>query len=255
MNKSSKLCKENTENILSVNVSTLTQQEILRLIDKRAKEKKRTVIFTPNTQMILGAQASSESARLLNSSDINIPDGTGVVLASKMLGGKIKKRISGIDLADSILSLAQKRGLRVFLLGAEKGVAKKAEKNIKKRYPRLNICGTHHGYFNKDKKNNKAILKKIEASRADILFVCMGSPKQEKWIAENAPRLSSVNLCIGLGGSLDVWAGKAQRAPIVFRYFGIEWLYRTINEPRRIRIFADIPVFLFKVWKSRTDKN
>lgn len=251
MNKSTKIAKQSNEEILSVKVSTLTKQEILKYIDAHARQKKRTVIFTPNTQMILDAQESKKITALLNSSDVNIPDGTGVLIASKMLGGKIKNRISGIDLADSVLALAQRRGYRVFLLGAKRGVAKKAEKNLKKRYPRLNICGTHHGYFKDNKKENKKIAKKIEDSRADILFVCLGYPKQEKWIAENAPRLSSVSLCIGLGGSLDVWAGKTRRAPIVFQYLGIEWLYRTVNEPHRIRIFADIPIFLFKVWKSK----
>ena len=245
--KSFKITKNSNEKILSVKISTLTKYEILKIVLCRIKQNKQTVIFTPNPQMLLGAEKSRENRIILNSADINIPDGIGLIIASSLKGGKVKKRISGIDLATDILKISQNRGYKVFLLGAKQGVAKKAKKNLKKLYPRLNICGTHHGYFKNEE--NFEIIKAINQSKADIIFVCMGYPEQEKWINENAYFLKSVKLCMGLGGSLDVWSQNVKRAPAIFQVLCLEWLYRTVKDPKRAKIFWDIPVFLFKVLK------
>ena len=239
------------EKILSVKICSSRKEEILRSLDKRIKKGIPTVIFTPNTKMLLQANASPAFLGILNSSSLNIPDGSGILIASRMLGGNIKQRITGIDFAASLLALAEKRGYRVFLLGSERGVAKKAKKNLKISFPKLKICGAHHGYFKKSGKENEKLLKKIRSAHPDILFVCLGSPTQEKWIAKNARQISSLKLSIGLGGSLDVWAGKVSRAPKLIQIAGLEWLWRTIKEPKRARIFFDIPVFLFKVWQSK----
>jgi N-acetylglucosaminyldiphosphoundecaprenol N-acetyl-beta-D-mannosaminyltransferase len=239
------------EKILSVKICSSKKEEILRSLDKRIKKGIPTVIFTPNTKMLLQANASPAFLKILNSSSLNIPDGSGILIASRMLGGNIKQRITGIDFAASLLALAEKRGYRVFLLGSERGVAKKAKKNLKISFPKLKICGAHHGYFKKSGKENEKLLKKIRSARPDILFVCLGSPTQEKWIAKNARQISSLKLSIGLGGSLDVWAGKVSRAPKLIQIAGFEWLWRTIKEPKRARIFFDIPVFLFKVRQSK----
>ena len=249
MNKKSKSKIDTTEKILSIKISTLSKQQILKIISLRIKQGKQTVVFTPNPQMLLRAEKSKSEKRLLNSADINIPDGAGIVLASKLRGGNIKTRISGIDIADHILNLAEKQGYKVFLLGAKCGIAKKASKNLKIQYPKLNICGTHHGYFNEN--DNEKIIKAIKKSKADIIFVCMGYPMQEEWIRKNSPVLPTVKLYIGLGGTLDVWSEKVKRAPALFQALSLEWLYRTLKEPKRARIFWDIPVFLFKVLKDK----
>ena len=241
-----------SEKILSVGISTMSKQEILKEIFRRAKQKRRTVIFTPNPQMLLQASTSKRKSKLLNSADFNIPDGIGVVIASKLKNGKIKKRISGIDIAEDILYLSQKNRYKVFLLGGKRGVAKKAKQLLRARYPRLDICGTHHGYFNKSGKDNDALIKTINQTSPDIIFVCMGYPMQEEWIIKNADKIKSAKVFIGLGGSLDVWSGKIHRAPAPFKILGLEWLYRTLKEPKRARIFLDIPIFLFKVLKGRT---
>ena len=251
MNKKSKLSAYPSEKILSVDITTLPRRNILRILTLRASQKKRTVIFTPNPQMLLSAQKSRREAALLRSSDISIPDGTGVVIASKLTGGKIKARIGGIDLAEDILALAQEKHYKVFLLGSQKGVAEKAKKELKKKYPMLDICGTHHGYFDKFGEENEKIIKLINKSRPDIIFVCMGYPTQEEWIIQSKDKLTSVRIFIGLGGSLDVWAQKTKRAPRPLQAIGLEWLYRTVKEPKRARIFLDIPRFLLEVWKSR----
>ena len=251
MKKNTNFNRANTEKILSVNITTLTKREILVETVKRIKNERRTIIFTPNTQILLCAEKSASHAGLLERSDINIPDGIGVAIASKLKGGKIQCRVSGIDLATDILKISQKQGYKIFLLGAEKGIAKKAANNIKKQFPKIKICGVHHGYFNKSGIENKRVIKKIKKSRPDVIFVCFGFPSQEKWIIKNAPALPSAKIFIGLGGTLDVWSGKARRAPVFFKALGLEWLYRTVKEPRRAKIFIDIPRFLFKVWKSK----
>lgn len=238
--------RRQNEKILLVKVCSASKSKILNSVDKRIKKGIPTVIFTPNAKMLLQADASREFLAILNSSDYNLPDGVGILIASRLLGGNIKHRITGIDFAQSLLRLAEKRGYRVFLLGAEKGVAKKARKNLKKSFPKLKICGAHHGYLKKSGKENEALVKKISAARPDILFVCFGSPLQEKWILKNSRKISSLRLSIGLGGSLDVWAGKTNRAPEFMQKAGLEWLYRTIKEPKRARIFLDIPIFLLK---------
>lgn len=241
------------EKILSVKICSSSKKDILSVIQKRIQSGKRTVIFTPNSQILLNAQKSKTHLARLNSSTINLPDGVGVIIASRLMGGSVKKRISGIELAEALLALAEKKRYRVFLLGAKKGVAKKAKIKLKKRFPKLNICGTQHGYFDKSGKENQKAIDLISSSHPDMLFVCFGSPMQEEWITQNKYRLTSVKLFIGLGGSLDVWSGEIKRAPIPLQALGLEWLYRTVKEPKRARIFIDIPRFLFKALKEKNN--
>ena len=234
------------EKILSVNICASSEKDILFTVNKRLSKVRQTIIFTPNPQILLRAQRSTSYQKILNSATINLPDGVGIVLASKMRKGKIKSRIGGIDFATKILSIAEKRGYKVFLLGAKPNVANKAKRTLKNDFPSLQICGTHHGYFQKSGKENQAVIKKIASASPDIIFVCFGSPEQEIWIAKNKNKLPQIKLFIGLGGSLDVFSGNVKRAPKFIQALGVEWLYRTIKDPKRARIFLDIPIFLFK---------
>jgi N-acetylglucosaminyldiphosphoundecaprenol N-acetyl-beta-D-mannosaminyltransferase len=180
-------------------------------------------------------------------SDINIPDGIGIYLASRLCGSPLPERSTGIDTAEQILKIAEKRSLRVFLLGGKDGIARVAKKNLLRRFPALNICGTHHGYF--DEKSEKKVINLINSSRAELLLVCMGFPRQEEWISKNLSSLTSVRVAIGLGGTLDVWANKVRRAPKILQNVGLEWLWRVILEPSRAKIFLDIPRFLLLLVK------
>ena len=215
------------------------------------KRGKRTVIFTPNPQILLKACKDSELKKALALSSFNIPDGIGVILASHLLGCPLKERISGIDLGEDILALAARHSYSVFLLGGKHGVARRAARELQSRYEGLRICGTHHGYF----EDNERLIAQISRLRPDIILVCLGSPKQEKWIMNNLSALPSVRLAIALGGSLDVWSGKIKRAPSGFRSLGLEWLWRTVREPKRARIFCDIPCFLFCVIKQKASRK
>ncbi len=230
--------------ILSVKFKMADTNAHLREICRQIKEKKQTLIFTPNTQILLSAQKSKSESALLQKADILIPDGAGVYLASKMLGAPLPSRMGGIDFAERLLAIAEKNRLSVFLLGGKAGVAKRASETLCGRYPKLRICGTQHGYFQKHGNENTAVVKKIKRAAPDILFVCFGYPLQERWLAENMSKLPSVRVGMGLGGSLDVWSGNIRRAPHAIQALGLEWLWRTALEPRRIKIFLDIPHFL-----------
>ena len=236
--------------LLSVELCTLTRRELLELLCRRIEKRAQTSVFTPNTQMLLSAHESEDIRCLLATSTLNIPDGVGVRLAAR-LRGRALESMSGIDLGEALLSVASREGYRLFFLGAERGIAKQAAENMRARHPTLQICGMHHGYFDKCGAENVDVLKKIRNAAPDILFVCFGFPAQERWIAENLSSLPSVKLAIGLGGSLDVWSGNIRRAPLLIQNAGLEWLWRTVLEPKRARIFLDIPRFLIK---ALTDK-
>ncbi len=234
--------------IMSVKFFEGTRDELIKKIDKRLELKKKTIIFTPNSQILLKTKKSPSLLKLLQFSDINIADGIGVVLASKLLAAGINHRIAGIDLGEDIIKLAKEKKLSVFLLGGRHGVALTAAENLKKAHPSLRICGTHHGYF---KGNESTLREEIKKANPDIIFVCLGFPLQEKWIAENIDKLPSLTLAIGLGGSLDVWSKKVLRAPIFIRRIGCEWLWRILCEPKRAKFFLELPEFLFYVLKTK----
>ena len=231
-------------NIFEVRICQKSKRELLSRLAADLKQRRQSAIFTPNSQMLLAASKDRELRKLLNSSELNIPDGVGVRLAARLRGVRLES-MSGIDIAEELLSVAASKGYRVFFLGAKRGVAEKAAENMHVCYPTLQICGMHHGYFDKSGAENAAVLKKIRTSSPDILFVCFGFPAQETWIADNLASLPSVKLAMGLGGILDVWSGNLCRAPLIFQKAGLEWLWRTLLEPRRARIFVDIPRFLF----------
>lgn len=233
--------------LLDVKLNTLDSRRQLIHISRRLKQNKQTVIFTPNPQILLRAQSDKSFKNTLNSSDINIPDGIGCVIASRILRSPISHRISGIDFAESLLRICEKEGYSVFLIGGKEGIASAAANNLKERFPRLCVSGTHHGYFNKCGKENAQVVQEINKAAPDILFVCFGAPKQENWISKNISSLPSVKLAMGLGGSLDVWAGNVKRAPLLWQRSGCEWLWRSLREPRRLRILFDIPLFIFAV--------
>ncbi|MBO7310058.1 MAG: WecB/TagA/CpsF family glycosyltransferase [Clostridia bacterium] len=208
---------------------------------RRAKDGRQMVVFTPNLSIFGQLRRNNELVKLINRADILLPDGIGLCLAYKIRSGKSIRRVTGIDTAYELLRVAERKGLSVFLLGAERGVAEEAKRRLCFALPRLCVCGTHHGYFDKSESSweNKALIRKINQCSPDILLVCFGFPAQEKWIMQNKSALPHVKILMGLGGSLDVWAGKVKRAPAVFRKCGLEWLWRCALQPKRfLRLFS-----------------
>ena len=238
--------------ILGVRFDDLTQQEAAQQGRQLLEEDKFHYVVTPNPEFLLAAEKDPEFRRVLNAADLVLPDGIGVVYSAKILGTPLKERVPGIEFAEAMLSALNDMGGRLYLLGAKPGVAEEAGRRICARYPALVLCGTHDGYF----KDEQAILPEIAAAKPDLLFVCLGAPKQEKWMARWG-RHTGAKLAIGLGGCLDVFAGNVQRAPERWQKLGLEWAYRLKKEPKRIGRMAKLPLVLVKAagQRIRPDKK
>jgi N-acetylglucosaminyldiphosphoundecaprenol N-acetyl-beta-D-mannosaminyltransferase len=169
-------------------------------------------------------------------------DGIGVVLSARLLNLPIFERVSGCDMVAAMCELSARRGYRLFFLGAAPGIAERAVENLRQRYPQMVVAGVHHGYFPPEEE--EAIVEMIRRARTDILFVALGIPKQEQFIHRNMERMQAA-VCIGVGGSFDVYAGAVKRAPLWMQRLGLEWLYRTACQPRRIGRLWAIPRLLY----------
>lgn len=225
--------------VLGVAFDNVTLDEAVARAMTLLEEDGPHLAATPNPEIVQCAGRDPEYARILADADLVIPDGIGIIHAAKILGTPLKGRVPGIDFAAALMGRMAETGKRLFLLGAAPGVAEQAAANLQAAHPGLVICGTHDGYFQED----GPVVQRIRDARADVVFVCLGFPKQEKWIAAHGKE-TGARLLIGLGGSLDVFAGKVERAPEQFQKLGLEWLYRLVKQPSRIGRMAKLPLFL-----------
>jgi N-acetylglucosaminyldiphosphoundecaprenol N-acetyl-beta-D-mannosaminyltransferase len=229
-------------NILGVEIANLSVNEIVDILIENSKKNNTQCVFTPNSEIIELVRKDEALLHIINSADILSADGIGVVYAAKILGNPLKERAAGFDIATKLLEKGENEGLSFFFFGSKDEVAKKAKQNIEKKYPNIKIVGTRSGYFSDDENIAEEILEK----NPNIVFVCLGAPKQEKWIYENKEKLKG-KILIGLGGSLDVFAGVAKRAPDIYIKLNIEWLYRLIKQPTRFIRMLALPKFLMAV--------
>lgn len=204
-------------------------------------------VFTPNSEIIQSCVENEELYSAINRGDLVPPDGIGVIYASKILGRPLKAKCAGYELGLEMVKYSNESGVKIFFLGGKPGVAEAARHRLLLTYPNAQIVGTHDGYFRKDSDENDAVIQKINASGAEILYVCLGVPVQEKWILSNRDKLTNVKLCLALGGSLDGYSGNVKRAPRLFIRLGLEWFYRLICQPSRIGRMMKLPKFLFGV--------
>lgn len=193
-------------------------------------------VATPNALMLADCMRTPEHRDLLSHASMLLPDGSGVVRAAARLGTPFAHgRVAGIDFGEELLRISALWGERVFLLGGADGVARQAGTVLTRRYPDLKIAGTYWGYFDRTGEENRNLLGILNAVHPTVLLVCLGYPLQEEWIVRNLPRLPSVKVAAGLGGSLDVWAGRVRRAPLWCRRAGLEWAWRMLCEPDRLK--------------------
>ena len=216
--------------ILGIRFDDLTREEAAQAGAGLLRSGSFHYVVTPNPEFILSSEKDPEFRRILNEADLVLPDGIGVVYSAKILGTPLKERVPGIDFAADMLAQLNEMGGRLFLLGAKPGVAEEAGSRICTQYPNLVLCGTHDGYFD----NEAPVVRAVSQAAPDLLFVCLGAPKQEKWMARWGA-LTGAKLAIGLGGALDVFAGNVDRAPEKWRRMGLEWAYRLSREPKRHR--------------------
>jgi len=234
------------ETILGVSVNTESYDELIPKLFKNIEREEKALIVAINPEKLMKAKDDPELKALLNRAEYQIPDGIGVIIASKLKKGNVTSRVTGIDMMDHIVKEAAATQKSIFLYGAKPGVAAEAAAKLIETYPALLIAGTQDGY---ESDNNK-VLQLINEAKPDILFVAMGSPKQEQWIEAHRNDLHPY-LYQGVGGSFDVLAGNVERAPAVFQKFGAEWLYRLIKEPSRIKRQMNLPKFLLEVLSGK----
>ena len=235
-------------NVMGVAFDNVTLTEALDKAQALLDDGGKGFCVTPNAEILHYAQKNPAYQALLNRAWLVIPDGAGAVLGSEILGTPLKEKVAGIDFADHLCDRLRQGGYRLYLLGGKPGVAEAAAAHLCEKYPGLNICGTHHGYFAPEETDS--IIRQINATNPDVLYVCMGAPKQEEFMDRYGEQLSA-RFMIGLGGSLDVFSGNLRRAPLWMRKCSLEWLYRILQDPVRLGRSASRPQFILSCLKER----
>ncbi len=238
----------NTVDILGVSVDKVTFDQALDIAEGFVHTDGVSTIFTPNSEIVMCAREDAEMMEILNNADLCTADGIGIVYGSRILKEPVPERVAGFDLTCALLERLSKTGDGVFLFGAKPGVADTAKTNLEKEYPGINVVGTRDGYFKPE--DEPQIVDVINKSGAKLLLVCLGAPKQEKWIVAHKPELK-VNLCMGVGGTLDVLAGVAKRAPKWVIKLNLEWAYRILKNPSRFGRFMALPRFVIEIFKAK----
>lgn len=231
---------------MGVDVTTLNEQQLMKQIEEDIQQNQKVRIVAINPEKIMMAEQDPTLRQLLNESTYQIPDGIGVSIASKLSGGNVRGRVTGIGMMENLLTLANNKQLKIFMYGATPETVQQAAQNIKERFPNLIVAGTLDGYV----KDTQQIVTAINEAQPHILFVALGSPKQELFIKNNMDQLN-VNVFQGVGGSFDVFSGHVKRAPELFQKTGTEWLFRLIKQPSRIKRQLALPIFLLRVASKR----
>ena len=233
--------------VLGVRVDPLSMAEAVEHIRMRLRDGPPGYVVTLNAAMLGRAAGDEEFRRIVDGAALVTPDGMGTLLAARILGKRIPERVAGVDLADRLCAMCARHRFRIFLFGAAPGIADEAARRLAARHRGLIVVGTQHGY---DATDEAEVADRIRQSGAHLLLVGLGSPRQEMWLRDWLDR-TGVRAGIGIGGSLDVFAGRTRLAPPWMRTFGIEWLYRLLREPRRWRTAAALPGVIWMALAAR----
>lgn len=239
-------------NILGVPFNNMSPVETVELLNVYLSGDTKAAVCTPNPEMVMLALKDPEFMEVLNKSTVNIPDGIGIIYASRFTENRIEERVPGCDTVLALFDKMKNNKKTVYFFGGAPGVAEKAKEEMEKRFKGLNVVGTADGYFDEEKE--KLIIADINEKKPDLLLVGIGFPKQEKWIAKHLDELNT-KVAIGVGGSLDVFSGTVKRAPQAFIKLNLEWFYRLLCQPSRIGRMLQLPVFMFTVIKERYFKK
>ena len=232
-------------NVLGVQYDNVTMAEALDTARALLQRPEASYCVTPNAEMAYEALHDESFRAILNEASLVLPDGAGVVLGAKILKTPLKEKVAGIDFAANLLGVLEETGGRLYLLGGKPGIAELAAENMKKTHPKLCICGTADGYF----RDEAPVIARINEARADVVFVCLGAPKQERWMAAHENRVQA--LMLGVGAAFDYEAGNIRRAPAWMQRCNLEWLYRLMQDPKRLfkRYFVTNTKFLWWSWR------
>ncbi len=237
--------------ILGVGFDRVALVDAVSEIERRLDRGERTFVITANPEFVMLCRDDREVARIAAQADLVVPDGTGAVVAARLLGDPLPGRAPGRLLVDRLAALATERGLSVFLLGAATGIAERAAETLRERHPSLRVAGTYAGSADDD----GDVVPRVAAASPDLLLVAFGMPKQERWIARNLDFVPSVRVAVGVGGSLDYLAGAATPPPGIVHALGLEWLWRLVRDPRRWRRQRVLPLFVLLVLLRRLKRS
>ena len=239
--------------ILGTRVDHVNMQEAVQIAANGMREKAPFVVVTPNSEIVVQANKDEKLLEIIEKAGLVVPDGIGLVIASRLVKEPLEERVTGIDLMTQLLSYANGRALRVFLLGGKPGIAETAANRIRDTYEDIVIVDTHHGYFkgmhtgDENSAEEQEVVRLIREQNVDMLFVALGAPKQEFFI-DRYKNVLGARLLMGVGGSLDVLSGNVRRAPEFWQKHGLEWLYRIIEDPRaRLKRSLALPIFALNV--------
>lgn len=239
--------------VLGAPVDCVDMDGALAAIDEMISGSRAQAVLAINPEKVIKAQSDPVLRELLWNAGLLIPDGIGVVYAVRLLKRQRIERVPGADLMPAICARAAHRGYKVFLFGASREVIEKAVVILAARYPGLVIAGYHHGYV--EESGMSLVVDAINVSGANVLFVGLGSPRQELWILQYLPQLRHVRVCQGVGGTFDVISGRVRRAPVLFRRANLEWFYRLITDPRRAIRQIVLPRFTYQVFRTKMFGN
>ena len=228
--------------VMGVGFDSLTMDEAVARARDLMAERRAAYVVTPNPEIVMLCREDPAAMQAVQGADLVLPDGIGIVYGAKILHQPLRGRVPGIEFGTGMIERCARLGKSVYLLGAKPGVAEQAAENLKNRFPGLVIAGTHDGYFKED----APIAAEIKASGADMALVCLGAPKQELFMAKYG-EATGCHLLMGLGGSMDIFAGVAQRAPEFYCKHNLEWFYRLIKNPSRFGRMMKLPLFLVHV--------
>ena len=235
-----------TVKILGVEIDNITLEEAGERTKSLIENSHKTcqMVVAPNVEFIMTAQKDEAFFNILKSAQLATPDSVGIEIAAKLQKKPLKQRIPGQAYFRKILQMGEQEGWTFYLLGGKGNTASKASENVKKLYPNLKIVGTHEGFFEAD--SEEKVIEEINHLKPNVLFVAMGAPSQEKWIHHHKNELQ-VDVAAGQGGTFDYEAGKIKRAPKLVQKLCIEWLWRLILQPTRIKRMIVLPIYLMKI--------
>lgn len=237
--------------VLGVEVDRVDYIEAMEIFSDLMNQPGCSLIATPNSEIIVNVNKEPELKAIFSAASLVVPDGIGIVYASKLMGQPLSERVTGIDFFGKILTYLEVNEKSIYFFGSKSEILDLAIENIFIKHPKLVIAGKHHGYYTKDEE--ASIVDDINNSGAEFLCVALGSPKQEKFIYDNLSTLKP-KAAIGVGGSLDVFSGALKRAPEFYRNNGLEWLYRLAQQPSRYKRIVALPIFMGKVLIKRIKK-
>lgn len=232
--------------VMGVAFDNVTMDEAIDLAAKLLQTPETSYCVTPNAEIVYEAMHDAQFRQIINDAALVLPDGAGVLLGAKILKTPMKEKVAGIDFAERLLGVLEKGGNSLYLLGGKPSIGELAAQKLQEKYPALKIVGIADGYFQEE----APVIDNINAAQPDVLFVCLGAPKQEKFMAAHRAELN-VRFMIGLGGSLDGFAGTVKRAPRWMIRLQLEWLYRLVKEPKRLKRMLRLPKFIWATIKTR----